>query len=358
MYARKTMLIRILSLFACTTLLVGCSSNVPEIRAICQRDEIGNYIIKWETDPQIEGMLKMYVSDNPEKFNKSLPAGYANIKDGVTTYITNDNMSRKYFLLSFNDKYFKTLGARAVGMDSIQNVREIGGYGTTHNHKTTRWGKVYRAGQLSAMSEWDSIRLDNLGIKTIIDLRGNEEITANPVRYTKANIIHIPIPIKNVDQVMKRIQEDRMRKGDGVLFMQDCYLQYVTDYSKQFAKALDVFQDKNNYPILISCSMGKDRTGYLTSMLLFALGVPEETIVKDYLASNEYINIGHLAYMARDLSTNAQETITTLVTVNEGLMDVVLKKIRKDYGSIDKYLSKELDLTEKKREVLKDIMLY
>ena len=358
MYARKTMLVKIFSLFACVTLITGCSSNNPEIRALCLRDDIGNYILKWETEPQMEGILKMNVSDDPESFNRSLPAGYANIKDGVTTYITNDNMSRKYFLLSFNDKYFKTIGARSVSMDSLQNLREIGGYGTAHNHKTTRWGQVFRSGQLSSLSEWDSIRLNNLHIKTVIDLRGNDEVAASPLRYSNANIVHIPIPIKNMDHVVARIQEDRMRKGDGILFMQDTYLQYVTDYSEQYAKALDVFLDKDNYPILINCSMGKDRTGYLTAILLFALGIPEETIIKDYMASNENINIGHLAYMARDLSTNAQETITTLVTVNEGLIDLVLKRIRKDYGSVDKYLSKGLHLTDKKRDTLKEIMLY
>lgn len=352
------MFIRLLSLFACVALLAGCSSDNPEIRTICLRDGIGNYIIKWETDPQIEGILKMYVSDNPESFNKSLPAGYADIKDGVFTYITTDNMSRKYFLLSFNDKYFKTIGARSVGMDSIQNVREIGGYSTAHDHKTTRWGKVYRSGQLSSLSEWDSIRLNNLHIKTVIDLRGNDEVAAAPLRYSNANIIHIPIPIKNMESVVDRINEDRMRKGDGILFMQDTYLQYVTDYSEQFAKALDVFMDKDNYPILISCSMGKDRTGYLAAMLQFALGLPEETVIKDYMASNENINFAHLAYVARDLSTNAQETITALVTVNEGLIDLVLKRIRKDYGSVDKYLSKGLHLTDKERDTLKDILLY
>ena len=208
------------------------------------------------------------------------------------------------------------------------------------------------------LSEWDSIRLNNLHIKTVIDLRGNDEVAASPLRYSNANIVHIPIPIKNMDHVVARIQEDRMRKGDGILFMQDTYLQYVTDYSEQYAKALDVFLDKDNYPILINCSMGKDRTGYLTAILLFALGIPEETIIKDYMASNENINIGHLAYMARDLSTNAQETITTLVTVNEGLIDLILKRIRKDYGSVDKYLSKGLHLTDKKRDALKEIMLY
>ena len=98
------MLGKILSLFASVILLVGCSSNAPDIRAICLRDDIGNYVIKWETDPVMEGIVKMTVSDNPDLFTNESPIIYANIKDGVATYITNDNISRKYsaFLLMIN----------------------------------------------------------------------------------------------------------------------------------------------------------------------------------------------------------------------------------------------------------------
>ena len=168
------MLGKILSLFASVILLVGCSSNAPDIRAICLRDDIGNYVIKWETDPVMEGIVKMTVSDNPDLFTNESPIIYANIKDGVATYITNDNISRKYFRLSFNDKYPRIIGARSAVMDSVQNFRDLGGY-TSTNGKTVKWGKVFRSGELSSLSEWDSIRLDNLGIKTIIDLRTNQE---------------------------------------------------------------------------------------------------------------------------------------------------------------------------------------
>ena len=119
------MLGKILSLFASVILLVGCSSNAPDIRAICLRDDIGNYVIKWETDPVMEGIVKMTVSDNPDLFTNESPIIYANIKDGVATYITNDNISRKYFQLSFNDKYPRIFGARSAVMDSVQNFRDI-----------------------------------------------------------------------------------------------------------------------------------------------------------------------------------------------------------------------------------------
>lgn len=67
------MLGKILSLFASVILLVGCSSNAPDIRAICLRDDIGNYVIKWETDPVMEGIVKMTVSDNPDLFTNESP---------------------------------------------------------------------------------------------------------------------------------------------------------------------------------------------------------------------------------------------------------------------------------------------
>nr|WP_234347364.1 tyrosine-protein phosphatase [Parabacteroides bouchesdurhonensis] len=348
---------RFISLFASVSMLIGCNSRIPEIRSICLRDDIGNYVIKWETDPEIEGLLKMYVSDDPEKFNMSNPAGYANIKDGVTTYITNDNITRKYFRLSFNDKYYQTIGARSVPTDSVQNLRDMGGYFNRQGNMT-KWGKVFRSGQLGSLGEWDTIRINNLGIKTIIDLRADEEIKKEPIKYPHANIVHIPVSTGRMKDASARITEGRMRKGDALLYMQDQYLQFVTDNSEQFAKALELFENKENYPILFSCSLGKDRTGFLAAMLLAALGVPMETIKQDYIASNDYINISHLAYLAKDLSSDAQESITVILTANESFLDIALQKINKEYGSIDKYLSKGLNITENKRDKIKDILLY
>lgn len=351
------MLGKILSLFASVTLLVGCSSSAPDIRAICLRDDIGNYVIKWETDPVMEGTVKMTVSDDPDRFSNDSPTIYANIKDGVTTYITNDNITRKYFRLTFNDKYSLVIGARSATMDSVQNLRDLGGYLTT-NGKRVRWGRVFRSGQLDNLSESDSIRLDNLGIKTIIDLRTNDETLTAPIRYTKANIIQIPISIGKIADAPRRVIEGKMRKGDAQVYMQDEYLQFVTDNTEQYAKILEQFQNKDSYPILVSCSYGKDRTGFLAAMLLASLGVSREGVMEDYLASNEYINTAHLSDVVKHLSTDAQESITVFLTANEGLMDLTLHKIKKEYGSTDKYLSKGLHLTDKKRERLKDILLY
>lgn len=355
----RTMTKQILFLLLSVSLFSGCNStNAPEIHALCLRDDIGNYIIKWETDPHTDGVVKMYVSDDPENFRTSSAAVTANIDNGVATFITNDNITRKYFFLAFNDKFTQIVGSRSVTMDSIQNVRDLGGYFNNHKTKMTRWGKIFRSGELNALNSRDSFRLNNLGIKTIIDLRGEDEIAIAPGKYGKAKVISIPIPLRNMDTVKSRIEAGTMRKGDALLFMQDTYLHYVDQDYEQFGRALKVFLDKDNYPILISCSMGKDRTGFLSAMLLSAVGVPEETIVRDYLSSNDYIDISQLAYKACDLSTDSQEAITVLITVNESLINLAFRQIKKEYGSTDKFLSKGLHLTEKERDTLKDIVLY
>lgn len=351
------MLEKLLSLFVLSSFLAGCASDNQDIRVVCQRDEIGNYIIKWETFPRMQGTMKLYVSDDPCSFPKQAPAVIANIADERATFVTSDNMTRKYFRLAFNDKYVKQVSSRAVIMDEVQNLRDMGGY-LTKGKEVIKWGKLYRSGDLSAATEWDILRLSNLGIKTIIDLRSQQEVEAKPIRYSKANIISIPTTTGDRMEITSKIINGRIRKGDGLIFMQDLYLQFVNKQSPQFGEAIRVMLEEENYPILFSCALGKDRSGFLAALTLLALDVPEATVMQDYMTSNEFLNMKRFEEMAKDLDQEAQETITLILTANESYLNTALSKIKKDYGSYQKYLSKELNITDKERSRLKEIMLY
>ncbi|MDR1919568.1 MAG: tyrosine-protein phosphatase [Tannerellaceae bacterium] len=328
---------------------------MPEIYTICQRDNIGNYIIKWETKPEMNGLIRLYVSDNPDMY-QSAPVGYANIRDGVMTYITNDNISRKYFRLSFDNAYEQTLASRLVLMDSIENLRDMGGYLSSRG-KATRWGKVFRSGDISRMSEWDTLRFNKLKIKTIIDLRTEREALASPLRYPGASIVHIPI-YPDRDEIIGRIMEGRVRKGDASLFMQDLYLQYVKDDAQAFAQAFELFLEEDNYPILFNCSQGKDRSGILAALLLAALDVPQDLIFSDYMATNDFIDLRRYADLVRGMDTDAQEAMTVILSANETFLDLAFRWMKKEYGSVGQYLTEGLQLTDKQKEKLKDILLF
>ena len=47
--------------------------------------------------------------------------------------------------------------------------------------------------------------------------------------------------------------------------------------------------DQNKLPALFHCTTGKDRTGWAAAALLTLLDVPKETVMEDYLRSNDYI---------------------------------------------------------------------
>ncbi|MDD4516257.1 tyrosine-protein phosphatase [Massilibacteroides sp.] len=351
------MLNRLFPLFILISIISGCNSNDPDIRVVCLRNDIGNYIIKWETFPQIEGTLKLYVSDNPGHFSKNSPAVTTDIFEGRVTYVTNDNITRKYFCLSFNDKYEREVSSRAISMEKVQNLRDLGGY-LTKEKKTTRWGKLYRSGEPTLLSEWDTLRLNNLGIKTIIDLRTKHEIEISPIKYNKATVLNYPINTAGMDTILTKIKEGKLRKGDGIIFMQDLYIQFVEKNSEEFSKALKALSNEENYPVLFNCTLGKDRSGFLAAILLLTLDVPETTVMQDYMETKNYLDLSRFEDSVKDLEVDAQETIALLLTANETYLDVGLSKIRKDYGSIQKYLSEGLKITDKDRAKLKEILLY
>lgn len=304
------------------------------------------------------GTVKIYVSDNPDTFDRTRPVLYANISDNITTYITPDNMTRQYFLLSFNDKYTRVVSSRRDAMDQIRNFRDIGGYNTTDHHMV-RWGRVYRSGDLFRMSERDSLRLAKLGIRTILDLRTKEEAAENPVSYTNARILSLPVSNGNLEEITQRLKEGRIRKGDGVLFMQDLYLQYVTDNTASFSEAFRILLDPENYPLLISSTFGKDKAGFLTALIQATLQVPEDVIYSDYSLSQDWYadHTRRMRGFARTLNPDAQEALTVMLQTNEAYLDLAFRKIKKEYGSVDKYLIKELNLTEKDLSKLKELLL-
>jgi protein-tyrosine phosphatase len=69
--------------------------------------------------------------------------------------------------------------------------------------------------------------------------------------------------------------------------MGEFYVAMVRDHGDLWARFLRVFTRADRLPVLFHCTAGRDRTGVATVLLLEALGVPRETILSDYLLSNE-----------------------------------------------------------------------
>lgn len=347
---------QILNLLICLLALFGCKPSSCDVKTLCVRDEIGNYIIKWETNPAIKGTLRLYVSDAPDKFDMGHPAATTSIENGFIRYITSDNIQRKYFRITFNNRFLQNVAARYTFMDNIQNFRDIGGY-KSRKGKEIRWGKLYRSGTINNFSRQDSIRIVEAGIKTIIDLRTLQEVKERPIYFPNTQIIHIPISRGNKEEINQRIQEDKVRKRDGTLFMEDAYIRFIANNTEELGDAFRILLDKKNYPILISGELGKDRVGLFISLLFSMLDIPQESITQEYMSSNRYIDPSFMAKTVSALSTDAQETMTVLLSVNESFLNIAYREIENRYGSFDNYRETGLKISGKNRDRLKDLLL-
>lgn len=81
-------------------LIPACSSKrVPEILVACQENNVGNYIIQWETYPIIKGKVKVYESSDPFNIAEKKPVAMADISDQQITIITKNPNQRLFFCL-------------------------------------------------------------------------------------------------------------------------------------------------------------------------------------------------------------------------------------------------------------------
>lgn len=93
----------------------------------------------------------------------------------------------------------------------------------------------------------------------------------------------------------------------------------------------------DNYPISIFCSLGKDRTGITTALLLSCLGVPRDIIVEDYHETEI-----HLAPSMEAISRYFNKiglTNREFIMAPKEVMQRLLEYIDNQYGSTSKYLN-------------------
>lgn len=176
----------------------------------------------------------------------------------------------------------------------IENFRDIGNLSTTKGEKSIP-NMIYRTRQLVDLEEellanW----ILRLNIKTIIDFRTADEIARynqyRPEILSMINCISLPLECERI-QVDREIKKARNWKGYEYL-----YYHLITYEKDAFRKIFEFLTDKGNYPLMIHCIAGKDRTGIFVALLLLALDVKRSAIVEDYLKSPkaEKKNILHL----------------------------------------------------------------
>ena len=238
-----------------------------------------------------------------------------------------------------------TLDERNIPLDSANNCRDLGGI-VNLDGKKIKQGLLLRCANLHTLSSNDIAKLNSFNIKTLIDFRIENEIKESPNQVINPNIkvYNLPITDGNIPQKLEN-NKDISNLGDLLV---KANINYATDAKiiEQYRKFFQIIQDENQIPVLFHCTAGKDRTGFASAMILYALNVDEKIIFEDYLASNIYLKEHNNKIIA------VLPEVKELLEVDERYLKTGIDLIKKNYGTVEKYLVEVLHVDIEKLKKL------
>ena len=348
----------IASFFSMVLLFLSSCASTVKITSVAERNSEGDFLLKWEVSPDQDGKIEIYSSLSDSSRDAFIPIVSTSVSDQFALINPTGSQMREFFVLRASGVYSGIVSNRVIEMNHIKNFRDLGGYFNGENRQM-RWGKIYRSGDLSSADLFDQDRLRKLGIKTILDLRSEKNAKAHPI-FFNPNIRRIALPMAgmDVDIMDSHINKRNFTRSDAIRYVQDSYIDIVENYKGVLTEMFDVLTAEDNYPVIISETLGKDRVGLVSFLILSAIGIPENTIMDDYLFSNQTIDPRTTIDYAQTLPEYIQEAITALLSVNRVYLDYTIDYIKQKYGSVDNYLQKELNVTPAKKSLLKKYLLY
>ena len=232
---------------------------------------------------------------------------------------------------------------REIPLEGAVNFRDLGGYVTTE-YRRTKTGIIYRAAELSKLTDADMEELKRRKIYTVIDFRGEEEAKAAPDRLPEgADYLLLPAGSGNTNDLASFIGEHSSGTDIMVAFYSD--ISSFREKYRPFFQKLIASPDTS--AVVFHCAAGKDRTGIAAALFLYSLEVPLETIMSDYVATNLYRkteNEKMIGFMTEQ--GVEREMANQLMDAHPRYLQATFDALSRKYGNIDMFLYRELGLDE------------
>lgn len=255
--------------------------------------------------------------------------------------------------------------AEMLFLEGAPNFRDFGGYPTQDGGRVKR-GTLFRSSSMSRLTDADRNHVIALGIKAVCDLRTEAEVRRHPVAWDELGDANVYYSSKaNTKKLlgtlmaMGDVGEARWRQGLG-----EFYDRLVEIYSEEYTAYFSML-DEGDYPVLVNCSAGKDRTGLACAITLTLLQVPLEHVVQDYMESNRRLkdNPAFLEMLSQHVSEDFKRlpdyAKDVLLGVDADALSAALNNLKKKYGSVEGYAEQKLGLSAERLQKIRDhLVIY
>ena len=191
-------------------------------------------------------------------------------------------------------------------------------------------------------------------MRTIVDLRGVNEAAETPhlIDGVSCRVVGAHIEPQLGDKIRDAVAGGTATPHLMMQFLTDHYRDYPRRCAPGFRTLFATLSDGTHRPLVFHCTAGKDRTGFASALLLTLLGVPWDTVMDDYLRTNE-LWTGHVGrYLELDIDTRA-----AIVEARTPYLEAAFDVVRKDFGGPEPFAEKALGLDAKARERLRADLL-
>lgn len=317
-------------------------SAIPFTEATVTAGADGSYTLKWNA----KGTPRVEIRANGKVVAKGGAQGQA-VVSGLPA------ADRQWFDFEPARGEGLRLADRLIKLEGTSNFRDAGGYRTT----TGQWvkmGEIYRSDALNKLTDNDLAKLQRLRVRTVFDLRMESERTKDADKvpagasYVVADVFagspSFQAMPTSPDAAVKAMvdAEKSMVSGDGG--------------KKAYTQVFEGIERDRNRAVLFHCTAGKDRTGWANASLLTALGVPGETVMADYLASNDYRKAANDAILSH-LPAAQAAVYKPMLDVRPEYLNAGYDEVTAKYGTFDNYLKSGLGIDSRELKQLKKDLL-
>lgn len=245
-----------------------------------------------------------------------------------------------------------------VGIEKSPNFRTYNGLKNIDG-KRFKDNILFRSGSISALPAADKLKLQGLKLNAIIDFRTDFEVQRDPDDTVGLKVNTVRIPLGNINQQSSMNMFALLNNPNSTEATADSMMMSFYENFASMVKSYKAFFEVLLLPdskILFHCSAGKDRTGIASALLLKALDFDEQTIMSDFLRSNEAVKSVDVNKLK--MYGIPEKMASILMSVKSDYLNEAIAQIEKQYGSIDKMLEKELGIGPLQKQLLKEKYLY